>query len=94
MLLTSPLQIGETFVVVASPGGDDNHPAWFLNLRDQPQVEVSVGGRAPVTMRARIARPEERATLWAQVTTAHQNYADYQNKTEREIPLVLLEPES
>jgi deazaflavin-dependent oxidoreductase (nitroreductase family) len=92
VMLTSPLQMGATIVVVASRGGDDHHPAWFLNLRDQPEVEISMGGEPPVTMRARIARPEERAALWAKVTTAHEGYAAYQTKTDREIPLVLLEP--
>ena len=94
VLLTSPVQLGDTVVVVASRGGDDHHPAWFLNLRDQPDVEASVGGRAPVRMRARVASPDERATLWPQVTATSKNYANYQTKTEREIPLVLLEPAS
>jgi deazaflavin-dependent oxidoreductase (nitroreductase family) len=91
-MLTSPLQEGTAFVVVASRGGDDHHPAWFLNLRDNPDVEVSVKGEPKRRMRARIANPEERARLWPRVTADHKNYAGYQTKTEREIPLVLLEP--
>ena len=91
-LLTSPYQEGSTFVVVASRGGDDRDPAWFLNLRDQPQVTVSVGGKPPQAMRAEIAGPDERATLWPLVTADHRNYANYQRKTKREIPLVLLHP--
>jgi deazaflavin-dependent oxidoreductase (nitroreductase family) len=94
VMLTSPLQTDDSIVVVASRGGDDHHPAWFLNLRDQPVVEVSLGGRPPVTMRARVASPDERATLWPQVTSTNKNYATYQTKTDREIPLVLLEPET
>ncbi|MEO7429721.1 MAG: nitroreductase family deazaflavin-dependent oxidoreductase [Acidimicrobiales bacterium] len=92
VLLTSPVQEGDTFVVVASRGGDDVHPAWFLNLRDNPAVEVATGGQPKRPMRARIADADERARLWPLVIADHQNYADYQTKTEREIPLVLLEP--
>jgi|SRR2546427_10321545 deazaflavin-dependent oxidoreductase (nitroreductase family) len=91
VMLTSPVQEGDTFVIVASRGGDDQHPAWFLNLRDNPDVEVTTreGKRR---MRARVASPEERARLWPLVTADHKNYAGYQTKTKREIPLVLLEP--
>ena len=92
VMLTSPLQEGDTYVVVASRGGDDTHPAWFLNLRDDPAVEVAVQGGPKRPMRARVATADERADLWPRVTADHQNYAGYQTKTDREIPLVLLEP--
>ena len=92
VMLTSPLQDGSTIVVVASRGGDDEHPAWFHNLRDNPQVEVVLGGKPKRHMLARVASPEERARLWPLVTADHKNYAGYQTKTTREIPLVLLEP--
>ncbi len=91
-LLTSPYHEGSTLVVVASRGGDDRDPAWLLNLRDQPQVTVSVGGKPPQAMRAEVAGPDERARLWPLVTADHSNYANYQLKTKREIPLVLLHP--
>lgn len=94
VMLTSPLQQGDTLVVVASRGGDDTHPAWFLNLRDNPNVQVAVKGAGKRPYHARIASPEERAELWPKVTADHKNYAGYQTKTEREIPLVLLEPVS
>ena len=93
-MLTSPLRDGDAYVVVASRGGDDRHPAWFLNLRDDPNVEVVVEGHPPIAMTARIADPEERARLWPLITSRYANYAGYQQKTEREIPLVLLEPTS
>jgi deazaflavin-dependent oxidoreductase (nitroreductase family) len=93
VMLTSPVQEGSTIVVVASRGGDDQHPAWFLNLRDDPNVEVTMkGDKRP--MHARVASAEERARLWPLVIKDHKNYAGYQTKTEREIPLVLLEPAS
>jgi deazaflavin-dependent oxidoreductase (nitroreductase family) len=92
VMLTSPFQEGTTHVVVASRGGDDSHPAWFLNLRDNPQVEVAMRGEGKRRMQARVASPEERARLWPLVTADHKNYAGYQTKTAREIPLVLLEP--
>ena len=92
VMLTSPVQEATTIVVVASRGGDHIHPAWFLNLRDNPDVEVSYQGKAKQSMKARIATPDERARLWPLVTADHRNYAGYQTKTDREIPLVLLEP--
>ena len=92
VLLTSPVQEGDTLVVVASRGGDDVHPAWFLNLRDNPAVEVATGGQPRRPMRARVADADERARLWPLVIADHKNYAGYQSKTRREIPLVLLEP--
>ncbi|ALE84635.1 nitroreductase/quinone reductase family protein [Pseudonocardia sp. HH130629-09] len=92
VLLTAPLHGDGKYVVVASRGGDDRHPAWFLNLRADPDVEVAVQGGPRVPMRARIADPAERATLWPQVTERYRNYAGYQRSTSREIPLVHLEP--
>jgi len=91
-MLTSPYQEGSTIVIVASRGGDDNHPAWYLNLRDKPEVTVSVGGKPGKLMRAEIADPDERARLWPLITADHKNYAGYQRKTERQIPVVLLRP--
>ena len=91
VMLTSPLQQGDAYIVVASRGGDDHHPAWFLNLRDNPAVEVKVGGGPRRPMRARIASAEERASLWPRIAAEYRNYAGYQARTEREIPLVFLE---
>jgi deazaflavin-dependent oxidoreductase (nitroreductase family) len=92
VMLTSPVQNGRTLVVVASRGGGDQSPAWFLNLRDNPEVQVALKGAAKQRMRARTATPEERARLWPMVVADHKNYAAYQTKTSRQLPLVLLEP--
>lgn len=91
VLLTSPLQEGDTIVLVASRGGDDTHPAWFLNLRDHADVEIKTkeGKRKA---KARPATTEERARMWPEITRKYKNYGQYQTKTEREIPLVLVEP--
>lgn len=94
VMLTSPLQIGETYVVVASRGGDDRPPAWFLNLEANPDVDVVIQGKPSQPMHAHIATAAERAELWPQVTADHKNYAGYQTKTTREIPLVLLSTKS
>jgi len=92
VMLTSPIQEGDTIVVVASRGGDDVHPAWFLNLQADPDVDVSFKGAPAEPMTAHVATAEERDRLWPQVTADYKNYADYQKKTDREIPLVLLTP--
>jgi deazaflavin-dependent oxidoreductase (nitroreductase family) len=90
-MLTSPVQDGAKVVVVASYGGDDRHPTWFLNLRDDPKVEITMNGQTRA-MRARIASPEEKAELWPRVVAAYKGYAQYQERTDRDIPLVILEP--
>jgi len=91
VMLTSPTQEGDAIVIVASRGGDDQPPAWFLNLRDHPEVTVAFAGKPKQAMRARVATPDERAALWPRVTAAYHGYATYQTRTDRVIPLVLLE---
>ena len=91
VLLTSPVQQDGAIVVVASRGGDDQHPAWLLNLRSNPQVKVVYAGQPEQEMTARIANDDERARLWPKVVAVGKQYGDYQRKTERQIPLVLLE---
>lgn len=93
VMLTSPLTDDGHHVVVASRGGDDTHPAWFLNLRDDPRVEVSVRGGPRQPMTAHVATAQERARMWPLIASRHTNYAGYQERTTREIPLVLLLPE-
>ncbi len=81
----------ESPVVVASQGGADEHPAWYLNLQADPRVHVQVGPRE-FDARARTATPEERARLWAEMTRIWPAYDDYQARTQRQIPVVVLEP--
>jgi deazaflavin-dependent oxidoreductase (nitroreductase family) len=81
---------GDRYVVVASVGGSARHPAWYLNLTDHPEVEVQVGPeRFPA--RARTAGPEEKPRLWELMTSIWPAYEDYQRKTRRQIPVVILE---
>jgi F420H(2)-dependent quinone reductase len=80
----------DTFVVVASNGGAARNPAWWLNLQHTPEASVETGlSRRRVT--ARVATPEERARLWAEITAIAPGYLKYQARTEREIPLVILQ---
>ena len=92
VMLTSPLQEGDTIVIVASKGGNDENPAWLLNLQAKPEVEVAYKGGAKKPMTATVATPEQRAEMWPKITAVYKNYAGYQEKTSREIPLVLLTP--
>jgi deazaflavin-dependent oxidoreductase (nitroreductase family) len=91
VMLTSPVQDGDSYVVVASRAGDACHPAWFENLRADPRVQVRTGGGVRA-MVARVATPTERASLWPQVIAVYPPYAAYHRKAEREIPLVVLAP--
>lgn len=85
------VEAGQGYAVIGSKGGADGHPAWFLNLRDNPDVEVQVGRRRR-RARARVAAGAERERLWRQATRVWPQYERYQSRTSREIPVVLLEP--
>jgi deazaflavin-dependent oxidoreductase (nitroreductase family) len=90
---TSPLfysMAGEAYVVAGSKGGADTQPGWYLNLRANPLVEVQVA-REHFTARARVATGKEREQLWGQMVQMHPPYGAYQQKTQREIPVVVLE---
>ena len=89
--LTSPLQVDGGHVIVASRGGDDVNPAWFLNLRDYPDVTVRIEGGRSEPKRARILDGDERDRTWEQVVARYPHYGQYQSKTRRVIPLVILE---
>jgi len=82
----------ERLIVIASRGGDDLQPAWYLNLVAEPTVQVAQWGEHPRPYRARTADSDERARLWPLAVRAYRGYANYQAKTEREIPVVILEP--
>jgi len=81
----------DAVVLVASKGGYPSHPAWWINLRANPETYVQIDSeRRPV--RAREATDEERERLWPRLTEVWPAYDDYQAKTERRIPVVMLEP--
>jgi deazaflavin-dependent oxidoreductase (nitroreductase family) len=82
---------GDDYLIVASKGGADEPPAWYLNLQDNPEVEVQVKGDR-FKARARTAASEERPGMWKVMTDTWPAYDDYQKRTEREIPVVVLEP--
>ena len=78
------------YLIVASKGGADEPPAWYLNLEADPQVEVQVMDDR-FKAKARVATPEEKAQMWPTMTKEWPAYDDYQKKTDREIPIVVLE---
>lgn len=86
------LRSGRSLVVIASHGGRPNHPTWYQNLVADPRVEVQVK-RARTAMIARTATAEERAEWWPRIVTAYPGYSTYESRTDREIPVVFLEPE-
>ena len=80
---------GERLVVIASKGGDPKDPQWWENLKRDPGADVQVGGERR-RMRARLASAEERSRLWPRVKRENPAYAEYEKRTSREIPVVLL----
>jgi deazaflavin-dependent oxidoreductase (nitroreductase family) len=81
----------EDLVIVASKGGFPKHPAWYHNLIANPDVTVQVGSKK-LPVHARVAKPEEREKLWKLAVAGYHGYEDYKARTDREIPLVVLEP--
>ena len=91
---TSPLLYvmdGEDFVIIASKGGAPTHPAWYLNLKANPDATVEVGDRE-VRVRAEEVDSEEKVRLWQKMVEMYPTYDDYQTRTKREIPLLVLRP--
>ena len=82
---------GKNVVLVASKGGHPRNPAWFHNLKAHPEVTVQIG-RERRLVKARVATAAERKRLWPKAVEVYGGYAGYQERTEREIPLVVLEP--
>ena len=87
------LEDAPNLAIIASKGGHPRHPAWFHNLRAHPDVTVQVGSRRR-KVRARLATQDERARLWPRAVRAWSGYRTYQERTNREIPVVILEPRS
>jgi deazaflavin-dependent oxidoreductase (nitroreductase family) len=93
-LRTTPLTVvvdGERLILIASNGGAQKHPDWYLNLVANPDVVVQRQGTR-MHLRARTAGPDERDALWHKAVEVYGGYAGYQRKTEREIPVVVCEP--
>ena len=82
---------GDRYVVVASKGGAPEHPAWWTNLVAEPEATVQIRDRE-IPVRASAAQGEERTRLWAEMVEVWPAYEDYAEKTDREIPVVVLEP--
>jgi deazaflavin-dependent oxidoreductase (nitroreductase family) len=83
---------GDSFAVIASKGGDPKHPGWYHNLVAHPDVEVQVG-RRKLPVRARVASGDERTQLWTRADEINEGgYTRYQARTDREIPVVVLDP--
>jgi deazaflavin-dependent oxidoreductase (nitroreductase family) len=85
------LREGENVVVIASYGGLDQPPAWWLNLEARPEATLQNGGSSHAVV-ARTTSGDERARLWARVTEQAPGYLDYERRTTREIPVVVLQP--
>jgi deazaflavin-dependent oxidoreductase (nitroreductase family) len=85
------LQDGDRVIVVASRGGSDKHPMWYLNLKSDPKVSVQIKDDVQ-TMTARDATEEERAALWPKLVHMYPDFDNYQSWTERKIPIVVCEP--
>ena len=93
---TQPLlcaKAGDGYAVIASKGGAAQHPLWYLNLQANPQAEVTVG-RETRHVRARDAQGEERERLWRALADLYPGYDKYAQKTTRNIPVVVLEPDA
>jgi len=94
-LRVSPLiygQDGDNLILIASNGGAPIHPTWWLNLQAKPEAEVEIGSKKQ-RVTARQANAEEHARLWQIMVAIYPDYDNYQKKTSREIPVVILQPE-
>lgn len=85
------LRDGSTYVIIASYGGLPRHPAWFLNLESHPEATIQLKKRQ-IQVKAETANPEQKRELWTRLLEVAPGYANYQKRTSREIPMVILHP--
>ena len=88
--LTAPVHDAHRVVLVASKGGDDRHPDWYRNLQSHPDAELVIHGERH-KVNARTADAAEKAVLWPKIVAAYRGYAGYQERTDRDIPVVICE---
>ena len=93
-MLTTPIAEDGTFVLVASKGGDDRDPIWYLNVVANPDIELVTADGTTHQLTARTADDAEKAELWPRIVDAYKGYAGYAEKTDRDIPVVICEPRS
>lgn len=82
---------GDSYTIIASKGGNPSHPVWYLNLEADPKCDLMVGPKA-VSAVARVAEGAEREEIWARMVEIYPPYVDYQEATDRVIPVVVLDP--
>jgi F420H(2)-dependent quinone reductase len=82
---------GADYVITASAGGAEKHPGWFFNIRSNPQASIQVKDKQ-IKVTAEIAGPEKKPELWARLVEVAPNFAGYQKRTSREIPMLILHP--
>ena len=93
VMLTAPIRDGDSYVFVASKGGDDRDPDWYRNMVANPEITIEpADGSDPVSLVARTVSAEEKAEMWPEIVAAYKGYGGYQRKTERDIPVVLASP--
>jgi deazaflavin-dependent oxidoreductase (nitroreductase family) len=90
-MLTTPIHDENRVVLIASKGGDQRDPQWYLNLVAKPDVQITMNGETRA-MRASTALPDEKAMMWPDIVAAYKGYDSYQKKAGREIPVVICEP--
>jgi deazaflavin-dependent oxidoreductase (nitroreductase family) len=83
------IQDGDRFLAIGSYGGDDRDPQWLKNLQANPEATIQLGSET-IPVRATIATPEEKKALWPKAVAAYKGYDNYQRKTSRDIPVVIL----
>ena len=91
-MLTTPIVEDGTYVLVASKGGDDRDPEWYLNITANPDIRLVTADGESHDLTARTASDDEKAEMWPRIVDAYKGYAGYAEKTDRNIPVVLCEP--
>jgi len=84
---------GDCFIIIGSNGGAPKHPIWWLNLQTNPRARVQVNKRI-ISVTAKQADPEESKRLWSIIASKYQNFVEYQKRTTREIPIIILTPDA